>query len=79
MGTFPITGGPGNRARIPWILVNPGSGGVPGADETRNPGIGDPQLDQGTLVGHPPPPLPVGTGFLGPLCGPGSPIMIYDC
>jgi hypothetical protein len=54
MGTFPITGGPGNRARIPWILVNPGSGGVPGADETRNPGIGDPQLDQGTLVGHPP-------------------------
>jgi hypothetical protein len=55
MGTFPITGGPGNRARIPWILVNPGSGGVPGADETRNPGIGDPQLDQGTLVGHPPP------------------------
>ena len=62
---------------IPWILVIPAltlSGGVPGADETRNPGIGDPSWIKEPWSATPP--LPVGTGFLGPLCGPGSPHLL---
>lgn len=58
------------------------SGGVPGADETRNPGIGDPSWIKENLGQSPP--LPVGTG-LSELFGSTvrtwitSPIMIYDC
>jgi hypothetical protein len=73
-----ILKGPGNRG----ILVIPAltlSGGVPGADENRNPVIGGSQLDQGTLVSHP---LPVGRYWLfGSTVRTWitSPIRIYDC